>query len=81
MIRNRYLLIAVVVISIAFLSLPVVTFNDPTNTVLEDSNGALLSTRITSDGQWRFPDCDSVPFKVGECIRYYEDQYFLAHPI
>jgi penicillin-binding protein 1C len=80
MIRNRYLLIAVVVISIAFLSLPVVTFNDPTNTVLEDSNGALLSTRITSDGQWRFPDCDSVPFKVGECIRYYEDQYFLAHP-
>jgi penicillin-binding protein 1C len=78
--RNRYLLIAFMVISIAFLSLPVVTFHDPTNTVLEDSRGALLSARITSDGQWRFPECDSVPYKVGQCIRYYEDQYFRAHP-
>jgi penicillin-binding protein 1C len=78
--RNRYLLIAFMVISIAFLSLPVVTFHDPTNTVLEDSRGALLSARITSDGQWRFPECDSVPYKVSQCIRYYEDQYFRAHP-
>lgn len=78
--QNRYLLIALVVIGIAFLSLPVVTFEDPTNTVLEDSKGALLSTRITSDGQWRFPECDSVPVKVEQCIRYYEDQYFRVHP-
>ncbi|MFH0758469.1 MAG: penicillin-binding protein 1C [Bacteroidota bacterium] len=80
MVRNRYLLVAAMVISIAFLCLPVVTFHDPTNTVLEDSRGALLSARITSDGQWRFPECDSVPYKVGQCIRYYEDQYFRVHP-
>ena len=67
-------------ICMGFLCLPVVRFDDPTNTVLEDSEGALLSARITSDGQWRFPYCDSVPFKVSSCIRYYEDQYFYVHP-
>jgi len=73
-------MVTIVVISISFLFLPVVSFDDPTNTVLEDSHGELLSARITADGQWRFPDCDSIPFKVSQCIRYYEDQYFRAHP-
>ncbi len=80
MARNKNLLIALVVVIIGFLLLPVANFQDPTNTVLEDSNGELLSARITTDGQWRFPDCDSVPYKVSQCIRYYEDQYFLIHP-
>ncbi|MCK5694615.1 MAG: transglycosylase domain-containing protein, partial [Bacteroidales bacterium] len=78
--RHKYLLIAVGVAGVLFLSLPVIHFEDPTNTILEDGDGELLSTRITSDGQWRFPDCDSVPFKLSQCIRYYEDQYFRMHP-
>ncbi len=65
---------------IGFLVLPVVRFSDPTNTVLEDREGELLAARITDDGQWRFPVCDSVPYKVGECIRYFEDEYFRFHP-
>ena len=80
MTRHKYVLIALGVIGILFLSLPVVHFEDPTNTVLENVDGELLSARITVDGQWRFPDCDSVPLKVSQCIRYYEDQYFRAHP-
>ncbi|MCP4310629.1 MAG: penicillin-binding protein 1C [Bacteroidetes bacterium] len=78
--RHKYLLITTIVISIGFLSLPVVSFSDPTNTVLEDSRGELLSARITADGQWRFPECDSVPFKLYQSIRYYEDQHFRSHP-
>ncbi len=80
MTRHKYLLITFGVIGIAFLSLPVVRFDEPTNTILEDLDGELLSARITADGQWRFPECDSVPFKVSQCIRYYEDEYFLVHP-
>jgi penicillin-binding protein 1C len=80
MTRHKYLLIALGVLVIAFLSLPVVHFEESTNTILEDSDGDLLSARITADGQWRFPDCDSVPYKLGQCIRYYEDEYFRVHP-
>jgi penicillin-binding protein 1C len=76
----KYLLLALGLVCTGFLFLPVVHFDDPTNTVLEDQDGDLLSARITTDGQWRFPDCDSVPWKIETCIRYYEDQYFYYHP-
>lgn len=78
--RYKYLWIALGLLCIGFLILPVVHFDDPTNTVLENADGELLSARITVDGQWRFPDCDSVPSKVAQCIRYYEDEYFPYHP-
>ena len=78
--RHKYPLMVLLIIGMGFLSLPVVSFSDPTNTVLEDSHGELLSARITSDGQWRFPECDSVPFKLYQSIRYFEDQHFRAHP-
>jgi penicillin-binding protein 1C len=78
--RHKYLLITLGVIGIGFLCLPVIHFEESTNTVLENSEGELLSARITADGQWRFPQCDSVPYKVSQCIRYYEDEYFRFHP-
>jgi penicillin-binding protein 1C len=78
--RNKYVLIALGALVIAFLSLPVVRFEESTNTILENAEGELLSARITADGQWRFPVCDSVPYKLGQCIRYYEDEYFYVHP-
>jgi len=78
--RHKYKLITLGVIVIAFLSLPVVRFEESTNTILEDQDGELLSARISADGQWRFPPCDSVPYKLSQCIRYYEDEYFYFHP-
>jgi len=78
--RHRYALIVSGVICVAFLLLPVVHFEENTNTILENQDGELLSARITVDGQWRFPPCDSVPDKLGQCIRYYEDEYFHYHP-
>ncbi|MEZ5070815.1 MAG: penicillin-binding protein 1C [Bacteroidales bacterium] len=68
------------VLFLLFLALPVVGFRDPCNTVLEDDRGELLSARITPDGQWRFPDADSVPRRPALCIRYFEDEYFFRHP-
>jgi penicillin-binding protein 1C len=78
--RHKYLLTGLGALIMAFLLLPVVHFEDGTNTILENEKGELLSARITPDGQWRFPGCDSIPRKMALCIRYYEDEYFYFHP-
>ena len=78
--KYRYVLIALGVCFMVFLLLPVVSFEEENNTILETRDGVLLSARITSDGQWRFPPCDSVPYKFGQCVRYFEDEYFPYHP-
>ena len=60
--------------------LPEPLFKDPTSTIVTDENNELLAARIASDGQWRFPDMDSVPYKFEQSIVYFEDQYFRYHP-
>jgi penicillin-binding protein 1C len=52
----------------------------PYSTVVEDKNGELLSATIASDGQWRFPPSDSIPYKFKTAIRLFEDEYFNYHP-
>lgn len=60
--------------------LPTPLFKDATSTVLEDRNGKLLAARIASDGQWRFPENESLPDKFVQCITHFEDEYFFQHP-
>lgn len=60
--------------------LPSHLFNDPYSTLLLDSNKELLSAKIATDGQWRFPMADSVPYKFRKCIVLFEDEYFHTHP-
>jgi penicillin-binding protein 1C len=78
---KRYLLglLAVLVIGYYF-CLPSVLFQDPYSTVLEDFQGELLSASIASDGQWRFPELDSVPEKFATALVLYEDKRFWNHP-
>ena len=59
--------------------LPKHLFNDPTCMVLEDTNGNLLGARIAADGQWRFPQIDSVPDKFAKAIITFEDKRFYSH--
>ena len=49
-------------------------------TIVESSDGKLLGGKIAPDGQWRFPELDSVPHKLKEAILAYEDAYFYYHP-
>ena len=63
-----------------YLSLPNQLFKDPTATVIEASEGELLGASIAADGQWRFPNIDSVPYKFKKCILAFEDQQFYRHP-
>lgn len=63
-----------------YFSLPSPLFRSPTSTVLEDESGELLGARIARDGQWRFPQAESVPHKFREAIIAFEDKNFDSHP-
>ena len=63
-----------------YFCLPSTLFKDPYSTVLEDYQGELLSASIASDGQWRFPEMDTVPEKFAKAIVAYEDKRFWSHP-
>lgn len=63
-----------------YFSLPSVLFEDPYSTVLEDYQGELLSASIASDGQWRFPEMDTVPERFAIALVAYEDKRFWGHP-
>ncbi|MBK7667032.1 MAG: penicillin-binding protein 1C [Sphingobacteriaceae bacterium] len=60
--------------------MPSKLFDKPCSTVLVDANNQLLSAQIASDGQWRYPQNDSIPAKFAECITLFEDEYFYYHP-
>ncbi len=62
------------------LCLPSTLFNDSYSIVLNDNQGNLLSAKIAKDGQWRFPESDSVNPKFNACILAFEDEYFYKHP-
>ncbi|EAR02991.1 penicillin-binding protein 1C [Maribacter sp. HTCC2170] len=63
-----------------YFSLPKTLFNSPTATVVESSEGQLLGAMIADDGQWRFPQVDSVPQKFKTCLLQFEDAHFYNHP-
>ena len=72
-------LIAILLI-VYYFCLPQQLFKDPTATVITSSNNELLGALIADDGQWRFPESDSIPGKFKICILQFEDEYFYKHP-
>lgn len=81
--RNTFVLIGglltMVFFSWWFFCLPAKLFEKPRSTVLLDTDGQLLAAKIADDGQWRFPEADSVPDKFAKCILTYEDRDFYRH--
>lgn len=71
--------IAFVLLLIYYFSIPRTLFKEPYSTVIESKEGELLGAKIARDGQWRFPEQDSVPDKFKKCIVYFEDEYFYKH--
>ena len=51
----------------------------PYSTVVADRGGELLGGRISEDGQWRFPPCDTVPEKYAAALIQFEDRTFRYH--
>lgn len=60
--------------------LPKPLFNHRYSTVLNAADRQLLAAQIAADGQWRFPESDSIPLKFEKAIIYFEDEYFYRHP-
>lgn len=77
--RWALLFVSILIISFIF-SLPAQLFDDPTSTVVFDRSGKLLGAAIADDGQWRFPETDSLPEKFISCIITFEDRQFYRHP-
>ncbi len=75
---KRCILIGILLVWYYF-SIPRQLFSDPTATVIETRNGELLGAKIAIDGQWRFPETDSVSYKFKKCIIAFEDQQFYRH--
>ncbi|WP_430411148.1 penicillin-binding protein 1C [Kordia sp.] len=73
-------IILVILVIAYYFCLPKTLFNVPTSTVIESNEGVLLGAKIADDGQWRFPQLDSVPEKFKICIVQFEDEYFYNHP-
>jgi penicillin-binding protein 1C len=71
-------LVALWLAGFAFVRRPL--FNDPVSTLLFSRRGELLSARIAADGQWRFPESDSLPTRFEQCVIEFEDQRFRYHP-
>ena len=59
--------------------LPRQLFHVPYSTVVTDRNEELLGARIASDGQWRFPPCETTPEKIKQCLITFEDKHFYHH--
>jgi len=76
----RGLLLSLLFAGLFFLFYPLNERTKPYSTVLNDRDGKLLSASIAKDGQWRFPQPDSIPKRIGTCIQYFEDRHFYQHP-
>ncbi len=59
--------------------LPRRLFTVPYATVVTDRHGELLGARIAEDGQWRFPQRDTVPARMEACLLAFEDRWFRWH--
>lgn len=77
--RKTLLVLSLLLLAYWF-CLPKPLFKVPYSLVLEDRSGELLGARIAADGQWRFPQNDSLPEKFIASIIEFEDKRFFSHP-
>lgn len=78
--KNYFFGLTAVLLIGYYFCLPSTLFDDPYSTVLEDRQGELLSASIAADGQWRFPELDTIPEKFAKALVSYEDKRFWNHP-
>lgn len=55
-------------------------FPDARSTAILDARGILLGATVAADGQWRFPESDTVPSRFREAVLAIEDRRFAIHP-
>ncbi len=78
--HSKKIVFTVLILIAYYYCLPQELFKTPTSTVVESREGKLLGAQIATDGQWRFPEIDSIPKKFEICLLTFEDAYFYKHP-
>ncbi len=79
--KKTYLLVFLGLTALLFLfSVSFPLFKVGYSTVIYDYSNNLLGAHIATDGQWRFPEGDSVPAKFTISLLQFEDAYFYRHP-
>ncbi|NJM80029.1 MAG: penicillin-binding protein 1C, partial [Flavobacterium sp.] len=71
--------IGLLLMVVYYFSLPKVLFTPNYTTVIESIEGQFIGAKIADDGQWRFPETDSISNKFKKCIVAFEDQHFYKH--
>jgi len=79
--RLRNISIFVFVIGLTWMVLPFHSnLNErPLSYIVFDKHDELLGARIAKDGQWRFPEMDSIPYKFETALLTFEDKDFYSH--
>jgi penicillin-binding protein 1C len=78
--KKAAVIIGILLLTAYIFCLPEPLFDKPYSTHVSDRSGELLGARIAADGQWRFPQPDSIPEKYKICLIQYEDHHFYRHP-
>ncbi|HTF06514.1 MAG TPA: penicillin-binding protein 1C, partial [Bacteroidia bacterium] len=78
--KGKWITAFLILLTVWWFCLPAKLFSDPTSTVLLDRDGKLLGAKIANDGQWRFPERTTVPYKFAQCLIQFEDRQFYKHP-
>jgi penicillin-binding protein 1C len=77
--KNCKLIIAAFLLVWFYFCIPDRLFNNVYSTTISDENGKLLGAKVAADGQWRFPEIDSLPKKYEIALIEFEDQRFYSH--
>lgn len=77
--KRFVLVVLAILLGWFYFCLPDPLFKDPYSTVLNDKEGQLIGAKISSDGQWRFPEIEAVPKVFEDAILTFEDKRFRYH--
>lgn len=78
-VKHKTKAITIILLIAYYFCLPKQLFKSPTSTVVTSKDNNLLGAVIANDGQWRFPEIDSIPYKFEQCILQFEDAHFYNH--
>jgi penicillin-binding protein 1C len=77
--KHKYKILLLLLVVWFYFLLPKPLFRVQYSLVLFDEQNNLLQAQIAKDGQWRFPQGDSITYKLKQCIILYEDKRFKYH--
>ncbi|MDR2065050.1 MAG: penicillin-binding protein 1C [Prevotellaceae bacterium] len=77
--RHYKIIIAFLLLFWFYFCIPETLFDRVYSTTVSDENGKLLGAKVAADGQWRFPEIDSLPKKYEIALIEFEDRRFYSH--